>query len=267
MDRPPLIVPQYDNKVDLHPEILDSLVKLQALLVASATSLAPDEEEYVNLRSPLLENPITAALLPGPVKRAQSHRDFLTWLTKKFPQHGGRISFLNKAFLETIELTTVRAGRPTDAEISLTLESFDIDGVSKVWQKALDRCCRLEDFGGAITAARTLLEAVCRRILKDGGNHVSDGQNLPTLYSQVTKVLRLSPDHTTDNELKRVLGGCQNIVSGLGALRNRLGDAHASSNADRYQAELAVQLAGAMACYLVATWHQHLRGQSASATD
>jgi hypothetical protein len=56
---------------------------------------------------------------------------------------------------------------------------------------------------------------------------------------------------------KQILGGCSAVVEGLGALRNRLSDAHGTGKsavkpAARH-AELAVNLAGALAVYLLAT--------------
>ena len=57
---------------------------------------------------------------------------------------------------------------------------------------------------------------------------------------------------------KRILGGCQTVVENLGALRNRLSDAHGKSKnavrAEPRNAELAVNLAGTMATYILATW-------------
>jgi hypothetical protein len=57
---------------------------------------------------------------------------------------------------------------------------------------------------------------------------------------------------------RQILGGCQTVVEGLGALRNRHSDAHgkgitATRPAARH-AELAVNLAGTMATFLLQTW-------------
>ena len=60
----------------------------------------------------------------------------------------------------------------------------------------------------------------------------------------------------TEKVFRQVLGGCTAVVEGLGSLRNKLGDAHGKGRlpvkpAPRH-AELAVNLAGAMATFLVA---------------
>jgi hypothetical protein len=57
---------------------------------------------------------------------------------------------------------------------------------------------------------------------------------------------------------KRVLGGATSVVEGLGSLRNKIGDAHGQGGKPvrptARRAQLAVNLAGAMATFLVDTW-------------
>ena len=82
--------------------------------------------------------------------------------------------------------------------------------------------------------------------------------DLPQLYHIVSKELNLSPSQHTEEVFKQILGGCSAIVNGLGTLRNRLGDAHGQGKnpvrpAPRH-AELAVNLAGSVALFLVETW-------------
>ena len=72
------------------------------------------------------------------------------------------------------------------------------------------------------------------------------------------KALKLAPDDHSEQVFKQILGSCQSVVESLGALRNKLGDAHGggpkkAKPAARH-AELAVNLSGSMATFLVATW-------------
>jgi hypothetical protein len=39
-------------------------------------------------------------------------------------------------------------------------------------------------------------------------------------------MLKLAPDDHTEEVFKQILGSCQSIVASLGAIRNKLGDAH-----------------------------------------
>jgi hypothetical protein len=147
-------------------------------------------------------------------------------------------------------------GSPADAAISSALRRFDPDLIHGRWTAALDR--RAYDPAGAITLARTLLEDVCRWLLDELGESASDQDDLPALYRKLAKALKLAPDDHSEQVFKQILGSCQSVVESLGALRNKLGDAHGGGRkrakpAARH-AELAVNLAGSMATFLVATW-------------
>jgi hypothetical protein len=126
-----------------------------------------------------------------------------------------------------------------------------------LWEKALAR--RRADPEGAITAARTLLETVCKRLLDEEGVAYAEGEDLPAVYGKVAKALNLAPSQHTEETFKAILGSCQQIVERLGSLRNKLGDAHGQGGkrptkpAARHAA-LAVNLAGAMATFIVETW-------------
>jgi len=147
-------------------------------------------------------------------------------------------------------------GSPADQTISAALEAFDPTQIHLRWQNALER--RAAEPEGAITLARTLLEDVCKWILHQANETWEDTDDLPALYRKLSKRLNLAPDDHTERVFKQILGSCQSIVESLGALRNRLGDAHSPgprrARPHRRHAELAVNLAGTMATFLIATW-------------
>ncbi len=147
-------------------------------------------------------------------------------------------------------------GSPADAAISAALQRFEPEQVHARWTAALDR--RASDPAGAITLARTLLEDVCRWLLDELGETASDQDDLPTLYRRLAKALKLAPDDHSEQVFKQILGSCQSVVESLGALRNKLGDAHGGgpkrARPAARHAELAVNLSGSMATFLVATW-------------
>lgn len=164
-------------------------------------------------------------------------------------------------------------GSPADASISATLAAFDPSQVHARWTVAMER--RASEPEGAITLARTLLEDVCKWILDQSGGTWQEADDLPVLYRKLAKVLKLAPDDHTEPVFKQILGSCQSVVESLGALRNKLSDAHSAgpkrARPQARHAELAVNLAGAMATFLVATWetrkseagaHRHRRHRS-----
>lgn len=144
------------------------------------------------------------------------------------------------------------------AQISGVLEAFDPEHVHAIWQKALAR--RTSDPEGAITAARTLLESVCKHILDDAGTPYPDDTDLPKLWAQVAKTLNLAPAQHQETVFRAILGNCQAVVNNLAAIRNRAGDAHGQGRRNvkpkARHAELAVNLAGTMASFLVTTWKE-----------
>jgi hypothetical protein len=138
------------------------------------------------------------------------------------------------------------------------LADFDPENVRAVWQKALDR--RLADPAGAITAARTLLETVCKHILDDLRIQYPDDCDLPRLWALTAEQLNLAPQQHQETIFKAILGNCQAVVGNLAAIRNRSGDAHGQGRRQvkpkARHAELAVNLAGTMAAFLVSTWKE-----------
>jgi hypothetical protein len=161
--------------------------------------------------------------------------------------------------LERLE-RTVEA--PADDAVKTALTVLDSDTVHRAWNTALER--RVDDPDGAITAARTLLETVCKHILD--GDHIpyDPALDLPALYRKTAEHLRLAPAQQMEPILKQIIGGCTAVVEGIGALRNKLGDAHGKGKAHAepmpYHAELAVNLTGAAATFLVQCWEAQRNG-------
>ena len=147
-------------------------------------------------------------------------------------------------------------GSPADESISAALAAFDPTQVHARWTMAMER--RAPEPAGAITLARTLLEDVCKWVLDQAGETWQESDDLPVLYRKLAKVLKLAPDDHTEQVFKQILGSCQSVVESLGALRNKLSYAHSAgpkrARPQPRHAELAVNLAGAMATFLVATW-------------
>ena len=112
---------------------------------------------------------------------------------------------------------------------------------------------------GAITAARTLLETVCKHVLDQQGIAYQPTDDLPKLWKACAESLNLAPSQHTLEPFKQVLGGCTSVVQGLGTVRNRIGDAHGQGRRPvrpkPRHAALAVDLAGAMATFIVATFN------------
>lgn len=155
-----------------------------------------------------------------------------------------------------------RAGQPgatpADDEISELMGRFDEAGIYALWQKALQR--RHTDPDGAITIARTFLERTCKHVLDEKGITYDDAADLPKLWGLCAGELNLAPSQHTIDVFKRILGSAQSVVEALGTLRNRIGDSHGQRGRPvkpkPRHAQLAVNLAGSMATFVLATWEE-----------
>ena len=158
-------------------------------------------------------------------------------------------------------------GAPGDDNISKVLKAFDPNDVHARWTAAMES--RESNPPRAITLARTLLEDVCKWIIAEAGETWNEKDDLPVLYRKLAGILNLAPDEHTETVFKQILGSCQNIVESLGALRNKLSDAHSigpiRARPLPRHAELAVNLSGTMATFLVSTW-QARQGDAAKAS-
>ncbi|MEA2033113.1 MAG: abortive infection family protein [Euryarchaeota archaeon] len=145
---------------------------------------------------------------------------------------------------------------PAGEEITQILSKIDSAHVHSAWEKAVAR--KSSDPEGAITAARTLIETVCKHILDLSEVEYPKDVDLPKLYRITSEQLSLAPTMNTEPLVRQVLGNCQAVVGGLAAIRNVLGDAHGKSTTDlgprAIHAELAVNLAGAMSTFLIQNW-------------
>ena len=243
-------------------ELLEQAETLQNLLVSQATGGAEDDGEYRELRQVFVSNPTLSPLLPRLVRTCRNLAQFWEFMKQKHSHYNERRTYIWEEFHPLIAFLERGGTYPSDEAVSTTLETFDASHVHGIWSKALDR--RESDPEGAITMARTLLETVCKHILDEVGVDYADA-DLPRLYRMTAESLSIAPSQHTEQVFRQILGGCTAVVEGLGALRNRISDSHGQGKrpvkpAPRH-AELAVNLAGAMATYLVSTWKA--RGEAA----
>jgi hypothetical protein len=236
--------------------LLEKVETLSSRLIRFATGGAWNEDPtYKQLRSELIANPRVKAKLPSFILKCRDIGAFWSFIKAEFSTYEGRRQYLRAEFEPLLSMLESQATFP-EQNISGAIAVLDSEHIADAWSKALDR--RSTDAEGAITAARTLLESVCKHLLDARGIAYAETDDLPRLYGMTAEQLNLAPNQHTEQIFKQILGNCQSVVQGLGALRNRLSDAHgkgklAARPAPRH-AELAVNLAGTMATFLVSTW-------------
>jgi len=223
-------------------------------VIARATGSDFNNQLYIEVRKKLLENKNIDKLLPEWVKTKRTIDQFWTFIKGRFSTYQERRDFLWSEFSPLLNYLEKKTVSPLEVNIV-----FDEAHIHSQWQKALDR--KQTDVDGAITIARTLLESTLKHILDELNIKFNDGADLPDLYKEVAKTLKLAPEQHHEQIFKQILGGASSIVTGLGALRNKLGDAHGKSKkaikpSERHS-ELAVNLAGIMATFLFKTFKEN----------
>jgi len=236
----------------------DKATYLQTILIGRATGGESEQEIYALLRRYFLSNPSTKVLIPQWVKINRNLEQFWQLISGKFGTYKERRKFIYDEFQPLLDFLESGASSPPEKTISEILKKFDSDSVNFAWGKALER--KTTDPEGAITISRTILETVCKHILdKKGIEYNATNIELSELYKATAKELNLAPEQHTEKVFKQILGGCSAIVNGLGTLRNKLGDAHGKGKApikpSQRHAELAVNLAGATALFLIQTYN------------
>jgi hypothetical protein len=154
----------------------------------------------------------------------------------------------------------IAARHPLDVSIREKLALSAYHAHIDLWDKANDRL--LDDPAGAITTARSLLEATCKHILTELKVPFATSTELPKLYNEASKALGMAPGGQLDRSLRAVFSATHQIVQAVAEIRNSLGDAHGKLSASPRpllaDAELAVHLAGAVSCFLVSRYERHL---------
>lgn len=242
---------------DLPGERLERAIALKnGLLSLCEGGSRMNDLVYRTLRREFMADPDIAGLVPQFVRTCQDTGAVWAFLKDQAAQWEPRRVFVREQFRPLIDKLEA-ASSPLAEAVSTALTVLNAESVSDAWAKALAR--READPAGAITAARTLLEAVCKHVLEDenGSPEYGEADDLPKLYRAAAEKLNLAPSQHTEDAFRRILGGATSVVEGLGSLRNKVGDAHGQGRrpikpAVRH-AGLAVNMAGSMALFLIET--------------
>ena len=243
-------------------DLFNQAMNLRMLLTRLATGedKTEDGEEYTTLRREFTANSFTKALLPEFVISCRILNDFWPYIKSRFGTYAERREYIREEFEPLLAYLEGDRLYLRDNLINQSVERFDCDTVYHMWGKALNR--READPDGAITAARSLLESVCKQILKERNVEYNDSYDLPKLFKATTRCLNLAPQLHNESILKQILSGVQTTVHGFASLRNELSDAHGQAKGgykvNKRHAELAVNLAGSITSFLIQTHQETL---------
>ena len=140
---------------------------------------------------------------------------------------GYRVSNISPLDKKLVEVTSVR--------------NLNDPNVTEHIEKAEEKL-NSEDYSGAITNARTLVEEILGKIINDEEKINKCGGDVKRLYTEAKKAMGIDQsnnDLTTGEQ--QILSGLNSIVNGIGTVSNDMGDRHAGDNEPlRRHAKLAV---------------------------
>lgn len=150
---------------------------------------------------------------------------------------------------------------PVDATVRSELDLHPGERVSHefISEQVLkcDEKLQSGDYDGAITNARSLTEAVLVELeTRISPTPVPYDGDLLKLFKRVQGLLNLDPGKEDLAEsLKQILRGLTSVVSGIGTLRNKMGDAHRRTyKPERHHAKLAINAAKTLTDFLFDTF-------------
>jgi Abortive infection C-terminus len=200
----------------------------------------------------MMKQVIKAALDPRAFLKHQLDVDVVVDKVNANLRHDGYEVVKDGLAYKVRELSTGSVKLEAPAKVSHELTQLAIDdNIRKCEGKLAEG-----DYSGAITNSRSLVESVLIGIEKecDAQAMEYDG-NLQALYKRVQKHLHLEPDRKDiSDSLRQILSGLVSVVGGLAAVRNKMGDAHATSyRPSRHHAKLAVHTAVTLSDFLFET--------------
>ncbi len=139
----------------------------------------------------------------------------------------------------------------TSENLATLSHEFINEQIEKAEQKLAN-----EDYDGAITNARSLVEAIQEQIIQKSGAEVPEyAGNLRTLYKTTRQTLNLATSKDLSNTLNQILSGLDSLVSGIAGLSNKMGDRHSRTyQPSRHHAKLAVNAAFTFCEFLLETY-------------
>ncbi len=104
------------------------------------------------------------------------------------------------------------------------IRSHDLNSVLEDFNRAIKNI--ENDPEQAIASSSSTLESICKAIIELEGKNLPKKQTMATVLADAVAIVNFSPKNHSEGEIKRILGGIQNVILGIGALRSGFSSAH-----------------------------------------
>jgi len=164
---------------------------------------------------------------------------------------------------QVFKLVALATNTVAAAALKEKAKALDLDSVHNDFERALTEAD--SDPAGAITAACSTVESVCKCILDEMDKPYPVNKDIKGLVGEVAKHLSLSPGRDDlpkewEQDIRTILSGLFSVIGGIGSLRTHAGDAHGKGKnpvpADARIARLAINAANTVSLFYIETWQR-----------
>ncbi|MDK9716893.1 MAG: abortive infection family protein [Trichlorobacter sp.] len=163
----------------------------------------------------------------------------------------------NQLSYQTNGFVTLAGASPATKTLADFLKVGDYASIEVEFDRAVAQLDR--DPHAAITAASSIIEALCKTYIETFRLEMPNKQTIVPLWRSVQMHLGLNIDPTLDEDQKKILQGLSSIVDGIGAYRTHIGSAHgrgiAPPEIQVSEARLAVNASHTLVIFIMERWH------------
>jgi hypothetical protein len=146
-------------------QLIEHLEGLQNLLIDEIDNGFMDDDDYRRLRRELMRHPRLGNRMPTFVRDCRDQEQVGAFFEEHYPDDRAmRRRFVWQSFRPILDELEFE-GTPVERQASELLTKLEYESIMGAWERALAR--RREDPEGAITAARSLVESVCKHVLDE----------------------------------------------------------------------------------------------------
>ena len=152
------------------------------------------------------------------------------------------------------------AGAPSRT-LKEILATRELAAVEVEFQRALATV--ESDPPAGVTAACSLVEALCKLYIEDEGLELPSKETIKNLWKVVSKHTGLAGGSIADQDITRILSGLVSVVDGVGSLRTHTSSAHGRGRkayrVEARHARLTIHAAHTLATFVIETWEARKR--------
>jgi hypothetical protein len=171
-----------------------------------------------------------------------------------------RASLAKSQLIYTDAGNIVRVGCiPAAKSLTDYFREGDFSSIEAEFKRAMDQVDR--DRHVAITAASSIIEALCKTYIEAHGLDMPSKQNIGPLWKVMQNHLNLNFDKSLESDQKKMLSGLVSIIDGVGAYRTHIGSAHGRGseppNVSAAEARLAINAAHTVVLFGLELWQKN----------